>query len=510
MIRIANLTCPLPRVLDLTAVEVDSYWQELTELGLRQVYGTHPVRGPMECQYGTSIEIPRAMADYLTGALRAVDRYVKEAIDACGGLESWMRGREPSFAGAPIRSKPAHDPFSTPWASGRIAGEGEGLLPMSVDFIVCEGQDGPSLSVVELQSGYDYLDILWRQHAALGRGRWSPRTWHGAIAPNEAIANLLIGRGRESSISVLGNFPSTTGNLIDEAGWAAALSDDGTARGFFLATDLRRDDQGWYHEEYELNPVTGLPRLDSADQPMRESPPRMRRIDSVVTMQTQKELDEIYVRLEPQQRELFAEFVADTESIDWLLPLEDWYVADKSLLPNLHHWLADAASPYAEAFIPAFGSPEIVTGPGAFVRKPIRGVGGADITQIELGVGERCEVPDGWILQQHIEPYEFPLALPNELAGAFLPPSTSPSDSRKTTGTVEIRVSCVPGSTTDADSYVFLARVAPTWDPIDGRHGRHVLTNQAYLQRALWNSPSVSEANHRYAPFGWFAVTVAS
>ena len=71
------------------------------------------------------------------------------------------------------------------------------------------------------------------------------------------------------------------------------------------------------------------------------------------------------------------------------------------------------------------------------------------------------------------------------------------ADPRTTTATLELRAFSLPGSAAAADAYLFMARVAPTWDPGEAAPSAVVLTNLTEIQRALWNSPLVDRSNYR-------------
>src|SRR5262249_23225460 len=142
----------------------------------------------------------------------------------------------------------------------------------------------------------------------LGYDPQDPACWAGGVAPQEVLAEIRRTLSCGQDVSILATFPSLTGNFPDEAGLAALGSSDGLPRGFFLASDLERDADGWYHLEYEYDARTALPLLDSADQPIRRGAAHKRRITNVIAMQTQLELDQIYDRLSPEKRALFLEF----------------------------------------------------------------------------------------------------------------------------------------------------------------------------------------------------------
>jgi hypothetical protein len=57
---------------------------------------------------------------------------------------------------------------------------------------------------------------------------------------------------------------------------------------------------------------------------------------------------------------------------------------------------------------------------------------------------------------------------------------------------------------------MFMARVAPTWDPSEAEPNAPILTNSGKIMTALWNSPRVGRHNYKLAPFGWAAVTIGT
>jgi hypothetical protein len=499
--------CRLPMVVALDDHEMRVYWERLSQLGMCHIYGVHPSRGPMPIQYGTALDIPGALADYLVGAVRAIDMLVKDQVRVAGGLDAWLQGRAPIYGEVPLNFPAVNRCLEAAMFAADPARRA--ILPMSLDCILTVRDGVPGWSVVELQSGYDYQEILWRQLCALGHDPHAAYTWRGPISPRAALSRLREAHAGRGPISLLANFPSQVSNVPDELGWAAILAGAGGPGGYFLASDVRRDAEGWYHLAHELDPATGLPRLDAQDRPLRTAPPERRAIRQVVTMQTQTELREIYERLEPRQRALFGEFLADGESLEWLLPHSGWYVVDKSMMVGLRERLLADGSPYAQLFTPCHGPGTRVEVPGEYVEKPIRGVGGRGLRDRVIAAGAPLVVTEDHILQARFTPHEVPVQLPRQLAGAFLPPAGRAAgwDPRRSCATIELRITAVPGSTEGSDSYMFLARVAPRWDPAAPDSGP-VLTNLAKIQTAVWNSSGVDLDNHRYAPFGWFVVTI--
>lgn len=485
---------------------MDAYWGRLAELGLCHVYGQHPRRGPMPTQYGTALDIPAALADHLIGAVRALDAIVKDEVRAAGGVGAWLVGRAPTFGEQALGFPAVHRSLAE---SVFGPGPAREVLPMSLDCILSVRDGVPCLSVVEVQSGFEYQEILWRQLAALGYDPHAPQTWRGVVSPRAALRRYREVHAGGRAITVLANFPSQVGNLPDELGWAAILGEDGEPRGYLLPTDVARDERGWFHHVHEFHPGTGLPRIDADDRPVRAAAPVRRDIRHVVSLQTQKELQEIHERLAPAQRELFREFLADGESLAWLMPPGGSYIVDKSMMGCFRERLLAAGSPYAQLFVPCHGPGEWVHTPGVYIEKPIRGVGGRGVRERVIEAGGLHLVPEGHILQSRFTPHEFPVQLPRSLVGGFPPPAASAGawDPSYTGGTIELRIMSVPGSTEAEDSYMFLARVAPAWDPAAPESGP-VLSNQAQLQTALWNSARVDMDNHRLAPFGWFVVTI--
>jgi hypothetical protein len=498
--------CRLPRILTLAVAEIDAYWERLAQLGLCHEYGQHPGRGPMPTQYGTALDIPGELADHLIGAVRALDAIVKEEVRAAGGVGAWLVGRAPTFGELPLGFAAVHRSLAE---SVFAAGSERELLPMSLDCILTLRDGEPCLSVVEVQSGFEYQEILWRQLAALGHDPHAPHTWRGAVSPRAALRRYRQVHAGDRAIAVLANFPSQVGNLPDEVGWAAILGEDGVPRGYLLPDDVARDERGWFHHVHEFDPNSGLPRLDADDRPLRMAPPERREIRHVVSLQTQKELQEIHDRLAPAQRALLREFLADGESLEWLMPPGGSYIVDKSMMGCFRERLLAAGSPYAQLFVACHGPGERVEAPGVYIEKPIRGVGGRGVHERVIAAGTPYRVPEGHILQSRFVPHEFPVELPRPLIGGFPPPAASAGqwDPSYTSGTIELRIIVVPGSTGSEDSYMFLARIAPTWDPAAPESGP-VLSNQGHLQTALWNSPRVDLRTHRQAPFGWFVVTI--
>ena len=508
-IAIGPFSTRLPRLQTLSDEEAEAYWDGLGRAGLRQRYGDTE----MEHQYGTSFDLSPALAGYLVGAVRRLDALLKRYIREAGGLTSWLRERAPVLGSTRLSFEAVNKPLEA-----RLLGAEPGqrtVLPFSLDVILTTKGEAASLRVVELQTGLGYAKILWRQLEALGHDASAATSWAGSAAPGDVLGAVCrdgAGRG-DDAVSLLATFPSLTQNLRDEAGFAGYFSSDGAPRGFFLATDLERDAEGWFHLEYEIDPATGLPRLDSEDRPVRTLPARKRRIRRVVTMQTQLEIDHIYARLGPEARTRFEAFVADGERVTWLFPNAAWYIADKSLMARFRVDLLAEGDPRAELFTPCFGPSEVVAGPGAYVVKPIRGVGGKGLRSLTLAGGERFEVPSDHIAHERFSPLPYPVRLSPRLEGAFPLPPGAPgraehvADPRFTTATLELRVFSLPGSTERDDAYVFMARAAPTWDPLDDAPTAPVLTNLSKIQRAIERSPRVTRDNHRLLPFGWCAVT---
>lgn len=504
----------LPRVLALDAAATDAYWQRLGAAGLRHPYGPpHPVHGQLESHYGTAVDIAPALADQLVAAVLAVDRLVKRYIREAGGLTAWMRDRAPTFGGVPLNF-PAVNRRLERLLLGPAAEQI--VLPLSFDVILTVCAGAPKFRVVELQSGFGYAQILWHQLAALGLDPTSPLCWRGRSAPRDVLATVRRTLAGGQDISLLATFPSLSQDLPDEAGWASLLSGDGRPRGYFLATDLERDAEGWYHLEVEVDPDSGLPALDADDRPIRRHTPRKRRIRHVVTNQNQLELDHIHARLTPERRARFLEFLADAEHVQWIFPHAGWYIADKGLMGRLGADLRAEGDPIADFFVPCFAAGEPIDVPGTYVQKPIRSAGGLGVSEIAVTTHTSVTVPAGFVAQQRFAPYPFPLRLASGLAGAFPVPDHAPggaafrSDPRTTTTTIELRAFSLPGSTAAADAYLFMARVAPTWDPAEAAPTAIVMTNLSEIQKALWNSPLVDRSNYKLAPFGWAVVTIGA
>jgi hypothetical protein len=512
-LRSGGRTFPLPRLVTLDPDDAVTYWDRLGRAGLRCAYGAHPRHGKLEVQYGTAVDIARELGAHLAGAVRAIDALIKGYVREAGGLTPWLRSRAPTFGGVPLCFEPVNRHLERllfdPDPACRM------LLPFLLDPIVTVRNGVPSLGVVEIQTGLGYARLVLLQLEALGFDSTAPTSWMGSVPPLDALSRVGSVFAGGGEVSVLGTFPSATGTLPDEAGWAMYFSPSGLPRGFFLATDLERDAGGWYHLEYEIDPVTGNPVLDAEDRPVRTGRPRERRIEQVVVMQTQRELDELHARFTPRERERFLAFLSDSETVRWIFPHAAWYIADKSLMARIHADLLAAGSPHADLFVASHGPGARVSVPGPYVQKPIRGVGGQGVSDLQVEEGAPVVVPEGFIVQERLTPFPFPLRLPAAFASGFPVPEGAPgaaehrADPCFTTATVELRIMSMPGSTETRDAYLFMARVAPTWDPGDPAAARvPVLTNLASIQAAVWSSPSVRRDNHGLLPFGWCAVTV--
>jgi hypothetical protein len=501
------LLSPLPELLTLEPAEADLYWERLGAAGLRYFYGAHPRCGRTENLYGTALDVSPALADYLVGALRTVEALLKGYIQR-EGLSAWLRGRAPTFGGVELNF-----PAVNRHLEEALLGEGDerSVIPLLLDPILTQEEGRAGLRVVEIQSGFGYAATLWSQLRALGHDPHAPCAYRGAPALDTFRRYRARFTGGED-VSVLATFPTLTGLLPEEASWAAALSASGAPTGYFLATDLQRDEEGWFHFEYEHDPRTGVPLLDAHDRPVRHGPPRKRRIRSVIAMQTQTELDHVHERLSPAARALFLEFLSDARTVRWLHPHAGWYIADKSLLGRLRADLL--GGPYAALFVPCHGPGEIVAQPGSYVLKPTDGVSGRGVRDLQIAPGAPFIVPPRHVVQRRFQPYPFPQRLTASLAGAFPVPAGAAgaeaflADPRNTTCAIELRIMSLPGSTAKDGSYLFMARVAPTWDPVEP--AAPVLTNLGRIQTAVWNSPRIHAENWRHTPFGWTAVTIGA
>lgn len=505
---------PLPRVLTLDTEDATAYWERLGRSGLRSAYGSHPRHGKLEQQYGTVVDVPQELGAHLAGAVRAIDALIKGYIREAGGLTPWLRSRAPTFGGVPLCFESVNRHLERllfdPDPARRM------LLPFILDPMVTVRDGVPSLSVLEIQTGLGYARDMLLQLEALGFDSAAPSAWTGRTSPLAALSAVRRIFADGGDVSLLATLPSLTANLSDEAGWATYFSPDASPRGYFLASDLERDAEGWYHLEHEIDPLTGHPILDAEDRPVRRGTPRKRRIEHVVAMETQIDLDQVHDHLTPAERQRFLEFLADGETVRWIFPHAAWYIADKSLMARIRADLLAARSPYADLFVACHGPGEIVAGPGSYVQKPIRGVGGYGITDLVVSDGATSVVPDGIVAQERFSPFPFPLRLPPEFAGGFPVPDGAPGSTEQradpclTTATIELRIMSMPGSTETRDAYLFMARVAPTWSPDDPAPKAPILTNLSKIQAAMWSSPRVTPHNHKLLPFGWCAVTLGA
>jgi hypothetical protein len=503
---------PLPRVLTLDKVEAEDYWMKLGRSGLRHPYGSHPAYGPLEFQYGTAVDIAPGLGAYLAGAVREIDGLVKGYIREAGGLTRWLSQRAPVFGDVQLCfgavNRLLESLLEHPDPSCRMQ------IPLILDPIVTVHDGTPSLRIVEMQSGFGYPRLVLQQLEALGLGAMGSPPWAGSVEPLEALSAVrALFATPPQDVSVLATI---TGHLPDEAGWASYLSESGLPRGLFIPTDLERDEQGWYHLEYEADPDTGVPRFDAAGRPIRTRPAEKRRITHVVALQPQSDLDEIHAQLTPSERAQFLEFLADGDSVRWIFPHAAWYIADKSLMQRVRADLLERGSVYAELFVPVYSEGERIDAPGSYVLKPTYGDGGCGVKDLYVETGTCIEVPVGFVAQERFEPYPLPLRLSAEFASGFPVPEPRTrfehyvDDPCFTTATVELRVMTMPGSTEMRDSFLFMARVAPTWDPGELESAVPVMTNQREIQRAIWNSPAVRLDNHHQLPFGWCAVSLGA
>ena len=515
----------LPRILALDAGGAAAYWERLGASGIRYRYGTHPRHGALEHQYGTAVDIAPELGAHLAGAVRAMDALIKGYIREAGGLTPWLRSRASTRfgGGAALLRVGEPAPGAPALRPGPGAPDAVALRPRPDRHHA--GRQRPRRSGVGRDPGPGSGTPACRCSSS-GPG-WrllipaAPTSWAGSAPPLEALSAVhrVFGEG-DDDVSVLGTFPSTTGNLPDEAGWAMVFSPSGLPRGFFLATDLERDAEGWYHLEHERDPATGNPVLDAEDRPVRRSPlPRKRRIRHVVTMQTRARARR-HPRSPhaPRARERFLEFLADGETVKWIFPHAAWYIADKSLMARIHADLLAAGSPYADLFVACHGPGEIVAAHlDRAMQKPIYVASGAGSSPTSWSRrAPRPVVPEGFVAQARFSPFPLPLRLSEGFASGFPVPEGAPgaaehrADPCFTTATVELRIMSMPGSTEARDAYLFMARVAPTWDPGDPAPTAPVLTNLAKIQAAMWSSPSVRADNHQRLPFGWCAVTLGA